>query len=116
MENRLHIVCLPFSSFALSPAQGTHALPVFSLVGTSLEAQSGAEDDVCNSVIDDDDNDDGRRAGAGGRRCSTTDRLFRSIDGSCNNRRHPHWGMSNVALQRLLDPKYEDGKAKRHKS
>ena len=79
---------------------------MFSLVGTSLEAQSGAADDVCNSVID----DDGRG------RCTTTDELFRSFDGACNNRRNPHWGMSNVALQRLLDPKYEDGKAKRHKS
>ena len=98
-ENRLYH--LPFFSFALSPAQGTHALPVLSLVGTSLEAQSGAADDVCNSVIDDHD----------GRRCSTTDQKFRSIDGSCNNRKHPNWGMANVALQRLLDPKYEDGKA-----
>ena len=79
---------------------------MLSLVGTSLEAQSGVADDVCNSVIDD---HDGRRGVGGGRRCSTTDQKFRSIDGSCNNRKHPHWGMSNVALQRLLDPKYEDG-------
>ena len=90
-------------SFALSPAQGTHALPVFSLVGTSLEAQSGADDNICNSVIDGNGNGD--------RRCGTTDQTFRSIDGSCNNRIHPHWGMANVALQRLLDPKYEDGMA-----
>ena len=93
-----------FFSFALSPEQGTHALPVFSLVGTSLEAQSGAEDDVCNSV--------GGGGGEGRGRCSTTDRQFRSIDGSCNNLGTAHWGKSNIALQRLLDPKYEDGNAR----
>ena len=75
-------------------------MPVFSLVGTSLEAQSGEDDDVCNSV-------DG--VGAGGRRCGTADDKFRSIDGSCNNLRNAHWGQANIALQRLLDPSYVDG-------
>lgn len=34
---------------------------------------------------------------------------FRTIDGSCNNRRHPYWGRSNICHIRLLPPDYADG-------
>ena len=34
---------------------------------------------------------------------------YRSVDGSCNNRDHPHWGMTDSPFQRLLPPAYEDG-------
>ena len=35
---------------------------------------------------------------------------FRTIDGSCNNPDHPHWGQASTAFQRVLAPEYEDGK------
>ena len=34
---------------------------------------------------------------------------YRSIDGACNNPDQPTWGKSNIQLQRLLPPEYEDG-------
>ncbi|KAJ8953131.1 hypothetical protein NQ318_017158, partial [Aromia moschata] len=34
---------------------------------------------------------------------------YRSHDGSCNNLKHPSWGMSNTTYGRLLPPKYGDG-------
>ncbi|XP_007518994.1 thyroid peroxidase isoform X3 [Erinaceus europaeus] len=34
---------------------------------------------------------------------------YRLITGACNNRDHPRWGASNVALARWLPPTYEDG-------
>ncbi|XP_059487278.1 peroxidase-like [Neocloeon triangulifer] len=40
--------------------------------------------------------------------CNTTS-PFRSIDGSCNNRRHPVWGRSMTAYQRMLRSQYGDG-------
>lgn len=38
-------------SFSLSAAQGTHALPVFSLVGSSLEAQGRRESHNLTIII-----------------------------------------------------------------
>ena len=35
--------------------------------------------------------------------------LYRSIDGSCNNIRHPEWGQANQPLARMLDPQYNEG-------
>lgn len=34
---------------------------------------------------------------------------YRSIDGSCNNRDNPVWGMADSPFLRLLPPAYEDG-------
>ncbi|CAM2112158.1 unnamed protein product [Caretta caretta] len=34
---------------------------------------------------------------------------YRLITGACNNREHPRWGASNIALARWLPPVYEDG-------
>jgi peroxidase len=34
---------------------------------------------------------------------------YRSIDGSCNNLKHPYWGKSYVCHIRLLPPDYADG-------
>ncbi|XP_011816377.1 PREDICTED: thyroid peroxidase [Colobus angolensis palliatus] len=34
---------------------------------------------------------------------------YRLITGACNNRDHPRWGASNIALARWLPPVYEDG-------
>ncbi|XP_061846160.1 thyroid peroxidase [Colius striatus] len=34
---------------------------------------------------------------------------YRLITGTCNNREHPRWGASNIALARWLPPVYEDG-------
>ena len=39
-----------FCSFKLTPAQTQHALPVFSLVGTSLQVQDSDDDDLCEKV------------------------------------------------------------------
>lgn len=64
-----------------------------------MYSQTDEDDDVCNSV----------EGGNSDRRCGTSDSQFRSIDGSCNNLANAHWGQANIALQRLLDPKYEDG-------
>ena len=44
--------------------------------------------------------------------CKTASHQFRSIDGSCNNIQHPHWGQANTALHRLLPSVYEDGKSR----
>ncbi|KAL4231588.1 heme binding [Mactra antiquata] len=35
--------------------------------------------------------------------------LYRTIDGSCNNRQHPTWGMSDRDQLRFLPPDYDDG-------
>ncbi|XP_015185112.1 PREDICTED: peroxidasin [Polistes dominula] len=34
---------------------------------------------------------------------------YRSIDGSCNNLRHPTWGSSYTGFRRILQPIYENG-------
>ncbi|XP_075230965.1 salivary peroxidase/catechol oxidase-like isoform X2 [Lycorma delicatula] len=34
---------------------------------------------------------------------------YRSSDGSCNHKKHPAWGRSLTAYNRLLTPEYEDG-------
>lgn len=34
---------------------------------------------------------------------------YRSIDGSCNNRKHPTWGSSYTGFRRILPPIYENG-------
>ncbi|XP_012541547.2 peroxidasin homolog [Monomorium pharaonis] len=34
---------------------------------------------------------------------------YRSIDGSCNNQRHPTWGSSYTGFRRILQPIYENG-------
>lgn len=36
-------------------------------------------------------------------------RKYRTMDGTCNNLHNPTWGAANTALQRLLDPIYENG-------
>ncbi len=33
---------------------------------------------------------------------------IRTIDGTCNNLRHPSWGASGTHLRRLLDAEYSD--------
>ena len=35
---------------------------------------------------------------------------YRTIDGSCNNLRNKEWGQAVKAFQRLVPPKYGDGK------
>ena len=42
--------------------------------------------------------------------CSQYDVYWRSIDGRCNNLRHPDWGMASRSLKRLLVPEYADRK------
>ncbi|XP_014486409.1 PREDICTED: peroxidasin homolog [Dinoponera quadriceps] len=34
---------------------------------------------------------------------------YRTIDGSCNNLRHPTWGSSHTGFRRVLQPVYENG-------
>ncbi|KAL6430530.1 hypothetical protein ACFW04_007847 [Cataglyphis niger] len=36
-------------------------------------------------------------------------RKYRTIDGSCNNIRHPTWGSSHTGFRRVLQPIYENG-------
>lgn len=36
-------------------------------------------------------------------------RKYRTIDGSCNNPRHPTWGSSHTGFRRVLQPIYENG-------
>ena len=44
------------------------------------------------------------------RRCRfPTINLFRTIDGTCNNRRNPFLGSSGTAFRRFVPPSYEDG-------
>lgn len=42
--------------------------------------------------------------------CRPTDR-YRTFDGTCNNLRHPSWGMASSCFERLVDPDYADGTA-----
>ncbi|CAL4080234.1 unnamed protein product [Meganyctiphanes norvegica] len=41
-------------------------------------------------------------------RCSNQQK-YRTSDGSCNNQRHPTWGLTNMPFQRVMPPKYDDG-------
>ena len=101
----MHDATTSSCSFRLTAAQGTHALNVFSLVGTSVAVED--DDDACNDL---DADASGPRSQRTARRCATVDRRFRTQDGSCNNRRNPAWGQASTSLQRILHPKYEDGK------
>ncbi|KAI5712646.1 hypothetical protein M8J75_010181 [Diaphorina citri] len=38
--------------------------------------------------------------------------VYRSYDGSCNNLKHPSWGMANTGHVRLMAANYADGKSK----
>ena len=40
--------------------------------------------------------------------CDTSDK-YRTINGSCNNLKHPEWGMSETAQHRYLKAEYDDG-------
>lgn len=34
---------------------------------------------------------------------------YRTIDGTCNNIRHPNWGAYGTSMQRISEPFYADG-------
>lgn len=72
-------------SFNLTREQGTFALPSFSILDTVLG-------DTCP------------------RTSFCQPHKYRSTDGSCNNVKHELWGRASTALQRILPPKYGDGK------
>lgn len=72
-------------SFKLSPEQGTFALPKFSILNTVL-ADTCPKKAFCRA------------------------HKYRSTDGSCNNLNNQRWGTPGTALQRILAPKYGDGK------
>ncbi|GIY61758.1 chorion peroxidase [Caerostris darwini] len=38
---------------------------------------------------------------------------YRTFDGTCNNLRHPSWGMASSCFERLVDPDYADGTAEK---
>ncbi|XP_054717391.1 chorion peroxidase-like [Uloborus diversus] len=42
--------------------------------------------------------------------CRSSDR-YRTYDGTCNNLKHPSWGMASCCFERLVDPEYADGTA-----
>lgn len=73
-------------SFNLTREQGTFALPSFSILDTVLG-------DTCP------------------RTSFCQPHKYRSTDGSCNNIQHELWGRASTALQRILPPKYGDGKS-----
>ena len=74
------------NAFKLDKDQGRFALPQFSLKGSRIS-------DTCPVAPT---------------RC-VKDAKYRTVDGTCNNKDHPEWGQSNIQLQRLLPPEYEDG-------
>lgn len=74
------------TSFNLSPDQGRFALPVFSVLNTVIA-------DTCPPQGN----------------CQPT--KYRTVDGSCNNLANERWGRAGTALQRILPPKYEDGRS-----
>jgi len=76
---------LSLYSFNLTREQGTFALPSFSILDTVLG-------DTCP------------------RTSFCQPHKYRSTDGSCNNINHELWGRASTALQRILPPKYGDGK------
>ena len=39
---------------------------------------------------------------------------YRTITGECNNLQHPLYGMTSTANQRIMPPKYDDGKYQIH--
>ncbi|XP_046396222.1 peroxidase-like isoform X2 [Ischnura elegans] len=77
--------------FNLTPDQGTFALPTFSLLSTIIG-------DACP-----------RRPQCPGLDSELRFTKYRSADGTCNNLRNGEWGSANIALQRILPPKYGDG-------
>ena len=117
--------------FGLSRDQGTFALPTFGLQNTSLQsarqksrvnfpgqASGGATSDSSSSkdATDEDDEDDelsncGKEAEERTRQECRKSGKYRTIDGSCNNPKHPQWGQANTAFQRILAPEYEDGES-----
>ncbi|XP_038060614.1 lactoperoxidase-like isoform X2 [Patiria miniata] len=42
--------------------------------------------------------------------CGKSSQRYRTPDGSCNNLKHPSWGMANLPLGRFLPSAYDDGK------
>ncbi|KAI9551668.1 hypothetical protein GHT06_022004 [Daphnia sinensis] len=70
----------------LTVDQGRFALPFF-------QASSSPLADTCRPQIN----------------CPSPLSHFRTMDGSCNNEQRPEWGQINVALQRIIPPKYGDG-------
>jgi len=78
-------MCFYHYSFNLTRDQGTFALPNFSILDTVLS-------DTCP------------------RTSFCQPHKYRSTDGSCNNIQHELWGRASTALQRILPPKYGDGK------
>lgn len=43
--------------------------------------------------------------------CPKVSSAYRTADGSCNNARHPEWGMAHRPYARLLDADYGDGQS-----
>lgn len=72
----------------LTVDQGRFALPFFQASSSSQLV------DTCKPQI----------------QCPNGPSRFRTIDGSCNNLQRPEWGQINTALQRIIPPKYGDGK------
>uniref|UniRef100_A0A0P5JUL6 Chorion peroxidase n=1 Tax=Daphnia magna TaxID=35525 RepID=A0A0P5JUL6_9CRUS len=70
----------------LTVDQGRFALPFF-------QASSSPLADTCRPQVN----------------CPSPLSHFRTMDGSCNNEQRPEWGQINVALQRIIPPKYGDG-------
>ncbi|XP_069178968.1 chorion peroxidase [Procambarus clarkii] len=48
--------------------------------------------------------------------CQEKDRIYRTIDGSCNNLDHPMWGQARTGFQRLSLPHYSDGLSRPRRS
>ena len=74
------------NAFKLDKDQGRFALPQFSVAGSSISDTCPVPPTAC-----------------------VRDAKYRTVDGTCNNPDHPEWGQSNIQLQRLLPPEYEDG-------
>lgn len=76
---------------------------------TPEQIKSGLAETDLKSMLRDNTAVEGCEAQFNFTSCRRNDR-YRTFDGTCNNLRHPSWGMAASCFERLVDPDYSDGK------